>query len=168
MSPIAFKFSHSLSNGVRLLNCALARYFLPSGKDVWCLIIFQYLNSESRCWCSCWTRCCSHSNRTSHSSCSCCCDHDKQSHEAPPSLTHTPCVYVDNFLIDSRGKPLNNPIRFKVNTKAESRCRRSRRTRCRTHPNRTSQSPRPRRCDHDKQHRALLCCSLRYKSHKNM
>ena len=168
MSPIAFKFSHSLSNGVRLLNCALARYFLPSGKDVWCLIIFQYLNSESRCCCSCWTRCCSHSNRTSHSSCSCCCDHDKQSHEAPPSLTHTPCVFVDNFLIDSRGKPLNNPVRFKVNTKAESRCSCSRWTRCCPHTKRTSHRTRSCRCDHDKQHRALLCCSLRYKSHKNM
>lgn len=168
MSPIAFKFSHSLSNGVRLLNCALARYFLPSGKDVWCLIIFQYLNSESRCCCSCWTRCCSHSNRTSHSSCSCCCDHDKQSHEAPPSLTHTPCVFVDNFLIDSRGKPLNNPVRFKVNTKAESRGCCPCWTRCCPHTNRTSHSPRSCCCDHDKQHRALLCCSLRYKSHKNM
>lgn len=154
MSPIAFKFSHSLSNGVRLLNCALARYFLPSGKDVWCLIIFQYLNSESRCCCSCWTRCCSHSNRTSHCSCSYCCDHDKQSHEAPPSLTHTPCVYVDNFLIDSRGKPLNNPIRFKVNTKAESRCRSSCRTRCSSQPKRTSHCSCTRRCDHDKQHKA--------------
>ena len=154
MSPIAFKFSHSLSNGVRLLNCALARYFLPSGKDVWCLIIFQYLNSESRRRCSCRTRCCSHSNRTSHSSCSYCCDHDKQSHEAPPPLTHTPCVYVDNFLIDSRGKPLNNPIRFKVNTKAESRRRRSCRTRRSPQPNRTSHSTRSYRCDHDKQHKA--------------